>query len=269
MDLINSPTRKQLIDQEYDDWKLTTNWLGKTLEHYAVLPSTQELALKRAQDDVKDGTIIIADSQTNGRGQLKRTWHSSDSKGLWFSLIIKPELESENAHHLTLLTAVALSETIRAVSSIQPKIKWPNDILIKDKKVAGILTETKTDHLKIRYAVIGIGLNLNQSAMHADIQDHATSLKIESSKRFDKKLFLNAFLTRFEGLLEIYLKDGFDSVKGEWLKHAFRLGEVIHYKTAGVNKRGVLAGISDDGALLIKNENNELKPLYSAEIMWF
>lgn len=260
-----------LSNQSRYDQKLKTKWLGKSMEHYAKIDSTQRLALKRAEEGVEDGYVIIADQQTKGRGRREKTWYSNNTDGLWFSIVLRPKISPSKAQHLTFLAAIVMTEAVEAITQIKPMIKWPNDLLINDKKVAGILTEMKAERNQVKYVVIGIGLNINQEASDFDlnIRERATSLKVELNQIFQKRRLIEEILTRFETHYQTYLKNGFDPVKKKWLQSAYRLGQMLDYTIDGVKKRGDFVGIDDEGALLVKDEQNQLQALYSAEIKWF
>src|SRR5690554_2579049 len=143
-------------------WGLDTEWIGKKIIHKQTTTSTQIVAHKLAQENCEHGTIVIADEQTKGKGRMNRPWHSSKKKGIWMSIILRPAILPYRAPQLTLLTATVLADVINEHIGIRPQIKWPNDILINNKKTAGILTEMQAEQDQIQYVVIGVGLNVNQ-----------------------------------------------------------------------------------------------------------
>lgn len=251
-------------------WGLDTEVLGQTIEYHDQLTSTQDLAHTRARENKPNGYLIVADSQTNGRGRLKRPFSSMNKNGAWFSFILKPPLSPVEAQKLTLLTAVSLVRTIKQKTNVQPQIKWPNDILIQDKKLAGILTEMQAEQDQIHYMVIGVGVNINQEQEEfpSDIAEFVTSLFIETGERYKRRYFIQDFLKHFERLYNDMLENGFDCIKKEWEAHAFCLGETLHYKLGNEKKHGQFIGIHDDGALLIKHKD-KIDRIYSAEIDWF
>lgn len=252
-------------------WGLNTKWLGKILEHYPVLDSTQRLAMEKAQAGVKEGLVVVADKQTTGKGRRQHTWHSNHSGGVWFSFVIRPKLIPTKAPQLTLLTAIAVVRAIETVTKLKPAIKWPNDILIGDKKIAGILTEMQAEHDEIHYVVIGIGLNVNQPSneFNHDIKSIATSLLIETGHTYHKQAIIQAILTHFEMIYHDYLINGFGPIKQQWLPYAYRLGDMIRYTINGEDNHGIFLGIDNDGSLIIEDEQQQKQNLYSAEIKWF
>lgn len=143
-------------------WDLETNWLGKSIIHKDITKTTQEIAHQAARNAAPHGTVVIANEQTKGKGRMGRTWYSSKNKGVWMSIILRPKLVPQQATLLTLLTATVLADVLSRITTNSVTIKWPNDILMHDKKLAGILTEMQAEQDQIQYVVVGIGLNVNQ-----------------------------------------------------------------------------------------------------------
>lgn len=251
-------------------WGLETKWLGHHIIHKEETPSTQLIGHEAARENAPDGTIIIAEEQTAGRGRMKKNWFS-DKEGLWTTLLLRPSIPANKASELTLLTAVALRDALHQLTDLPIGIKWPNDLLIGDKKLCGILTEMQGEQDRIDYVLIGIGLNVNQDETSWDtsIRDIATSLKIETGKAWDKKEIVQTLLKYFENTYEMYLKDGFKTIKSRWEKNAFKIGETIKIKTFREEWEGRFIGISDEGALIAESSDGSPVTLYSAEIAWF
>lgn len=266
--LIHQPDK---VSENTIYWGLPTEWLGKQIEHYQMIDSTQTLALKRAQEGCEQGLVIISDKQTAGKGRRMREWYSNNDDGIWLSFVIRPNLVPAQAPQLTLLTAIVLVKVIEATTGLKPKIKWPNDVLIGKKKVAGILTQAQAEHDHIHYAVIGIGLNVNQTDFKlSEMKSYqATSLKIETNQTFLKTELIQLFLSHFESLYQIYLTEGFAPIKQKWLESAYRLGEQLCFKVNGVEKTGIFVDLSDDGCLIVEDDQQKREKLYSADINWF
>lgn len=252
-------------------WGLNTKWLGRTIIHRTTTESTQFVAHEAARDGAKHGTVIIADEQTKGKGRMNREWHSSKDQGIWLSIILRPELLPYLAAQLTLLTATVLADVVAKHASIKPQIKWPNDILIEQKKLSGILTEMQAEQDQIQYVVIGIGMNVNQelSELPDDIQNKATSLQIETGQRWDIKALIQEILQSFEVAYEEYIAKGFPPVKSKWESYGFKIGEMIQIKTMQDSWQSEFLGIAEDGALIATMRDGQPKNLYSAEIEWF
>lgn len=252
-------------------WGLNTKWIGKTLIHKQTTASTQIIAHEAAREGAKHGTIVIADEQTNGKGRMERTWYSTKDKGIWLSIILRPAILPYLAPQLTLLTATVLADAIHTFTNALPCIKWPNDILINNKKTAGILTEMQAEQDQIQYVVIGIGINVNQKEedLPVDIQNKATSLRIETNHQWPIKDLIQKILVTFEEKYDSYMKNGFPEVKHKWESFGFKIGEKITVKTMRDRWETIFLGIASDGALLTKTAEGKSKKLYSAEIEWF
>jgi BirA family biotin operon repressor/biotin-[acetyl-CoA-carboxylase] ligase len=252
-------------------WGLDTVWAGKTIIHKEKVSSTQHIAHDAARKNAAHGTTVIADEQKEGKGRMNRSWQSARDKGIWLSLILRPEIQPQLAPQLTLLTATVLADVLSMHTDTKPMIKWPNDILLNEKKCAGILTELQAEQDQIQYIVIGIGLNVNQSEAewNGSIRKKATSLKAETGKSWSIKELFQEFLTSFEKAYDAYMEKGFSEVKNKWESYGFRLGEKIKIKTMNKTWEALFSGLADDGALVIKEEDGELITLYSAEIDWF
>lgn len=250
---------------------LDTTWLGNTIIFKEQMPSTQTLAHELAQNQAEHGTVIIASEQTAGKGRMNRTWHSPKEKGMWLSMILRPTIFPYLAPQLTLLTATVLAQVIIEQTPLHPKIKWPNDILIHDKKVAGILTEMKAEQDQIEYVVIGIGLNVNQepSELPDDLKQRATSLYIESGNTYSIKSLIQEVLKAFEREYIAYMDQGFSNVKQKWEQYGYKIGQSIWMTTGQRRWQGTFLGIAEDGALLVRTAEQQDKKIYSAEIEWF
>ncbi|GAA0423123.1 biotin--[acetyl-CoA-carboxylase] ligase [Virgibacillus salarius] len=267
--IIGFPER---ITENTIQWGLKTKWLGKKVIHREVTNSTQVVAHQEAKENKGHGTVVIADEQKIGRGRMSRAWHSKRGSGMWLSMILRPELPPYLAPQLTLLTAVALADTISDMTGTEPLIKWPNDILFANqKKCAGILTEMQAEQDKIQYVVIGVGLNVNQqlSDWPEEIQERATSLQIETNQSWSIQSIIQEFLCTFEKTYDMYMKKGFVEIKKKWENYGFKIGEWITIYTLQEKKKAIFAGIASDGALLIRNESGKVERLYSGEIDWF
>src|SRR5699024_9371328 len=166
---------------------------------------------------------------TNGRGRMNRYWHSAKEQGIWLSMILRPNILPYLAPQLTLLTTTVLADVIGSHVKETPQIKWPNDLLLNDKKVAGILTELQAEQDQIKYVIIGIGINVNHSKsdLPNDIQNKATSLQIETGREWNKRDLIQDILYTFERMYHQFLTMGFDPIKECWEQYGYKLGEKI------------------------------------------
>lgn len=266
--IVNQP---DVINQSALQWGLQTKFLGKNIIHKASVPSTQPIAHDLARENKPHGTVIIAEEQTAAKGRMNRPWQSPKGTGIWLSMILRPEIMPHQAPQLTLLTATVLAEVIYEETNVSPQIKWPNDILIAGKKIAGILTEMQAEQDQIQYVVLGFGMNVNQEEqdIDPDLRDRATSIRIATEKKWDRTKMIQRILERFEQTYDLYLREGFSQIKKKWENFGFKVGQKISLTMQDEKVTATFIGISHDGALIIENANGEKVDLYSAEINWF
>jgi len=258
------------ISENTLQWGLETEWAGRTIIHKEIVNSTQTIAHEAARSNAAHGTAVIADEQIEGKGRMNRDWQSAKDQGLWLSLILRPEIQPQQAPQLTLLTATVLADVLSLYTETAPMIKWPNDILLNEKKCAGILTEMQAEQDQIKYIIIGIGLNVNQEEkeLTATIQNKATSLKAATGKDWSLKELFQTFMSAFEKAYDSYIENGFSEIKSKWESYGFKIGQQIRIKTMNKSWDALFTGISNDGALVIEEEDGNLTTLYSAEIDW-
>lgn len=246
---------------------LETDSFGQKLYVYEEVDSTQTIAHKLAREGAPSGTLIIADHQTAGKGRLGRSWFSPPGTGIWMSLIIRPDIPLSNAPQLTLLSAVALAQVLKEYAK-EVGIKWPNDLLIHGKKVAGILTELNAEPDRINYVVIGIGLNVNQEAEHfpEELGNVATSLRLETGTVISRNKLIIELIHRWEKVYSLYLEHGFAPIRTLWESYAVSLGREIIARTLQGDIKGYAEGITADGVLLLRDEQGVVHQIYSADI---
>lgn len=263
--IVNTP---DIVTENKIRLGLQTSKLGQVIHYEESVPSTQKIAHDLAGNGAVEGTLVIADEQTAGRGRLMREWHSSLGNGVWMSLILKPHLPPQKAPQFTLITAVAVVQAIEEVTELQPQIKWPNDILINGKKVTGILTELQAESDKINSIIIGIGMNVNHSIEHFpdEIQSIATSLAIEQGAQLSRAKVVQTILERMESLYTLYMKEGFTPIKLLWESYAVSIGKRIRARTINGTIEGTALGITADGVLKIEDQAGIVHQIYSADI---
>jgi BirA family biotin operon repressor/biotin-[acetyl-CoA-carboxylase] ligase len=247
---------------------LKTETLGRNIHFEETVTSTQKIAHKLAYDGVPEGTLLVAEEQTSGRGRLNRAWHSPKYTGVWMSLILRPNLPPAKAPQLTLLTAVAITQAIEEVTGLRADIKWPNDILINKKKTVGILTEMQAEADKINSIIIGMGINVNQEQENfpKELYSIATSLAIELGKPINRAELIQMILYKFETLYLRYLEHGFYPVKLLWESYAVSIGKRIIARTITGRLEGIAKGITEDGVLMLEDDNGHISYIHSADI---
>jgi BirA family biotin operon repressor/biotin-[acetyl-CoA-carboxylase] ligase len=247
---------------------LKTKILGTEIHYRESLSSTQKVAHQLANEGTPEGTIVVAEEQVNGRGRLDRSWYSPKHTGIWCSLILRPKISPQRSPQLTLLAAVGVVRGIEKATGIQANIKWPNDILINNKKVVGILTELQAEADRINAVIIGIGINVNQETEHfpESLRDVATSIAIEKGESCNRALILQEILYEIEQLYDEYLENGFSVIKTIWESHAVSIGKQITARTLNGTILGRALGITDDGVLIIEDDQGKKHNIYSADI---
>ncbi|WP_078382727.1 biotin--[acetyl-CoA-carboxylase] ligase [Sutcliffiella halmapala] len=247
---------------------LKTRDLGRVIHFEESVTSTQRIAHQLAHDGAVEGTLVVAEEQTAGRGRLNRAWYSPKYTGVWMSLILRPNLPPAKAPQLTLLTAVAIAQAIEEVTDLRTDIKWPNDILINKKKSVGILTEMQAEADKINSVIIGMGINVNQSLEHFPEELHsiATSLAIELGEPINRAELIQVILLKFEQLYHRYLEHGFYPIKLLWESYAISIGKKIIARTITGTLEGIAVGITEDGVLMLEGIDGEISYIHSADI---
>ncbi|WP_423798939.1 biotin--[acetyl-CoA-carboxylase] ligase [Neobacillus sp. SAB-20_R2A] len=247
---------------------LTTEFIGKNIHYEETVESTQKIAHRLSSENVPEGTVVIAEEQISGRGRMNRPWHSPKYTGIWMSLILRPNIPLTKAPQLTLLTAVAIVQAIEEVTSLNPEIKWPNDILLNGKKITGILTEMQAEADQIHSIIIGMGLNVNQTKddFPPELQNIASSLLIEKGDALSRASIIRSIFTHFEKLYLLFLEKGFYPIKLLWEGYAISIGKMIKARTLTGVIEGKALGITDEGVLKIEDASGVIHHVYSADI---
>jgi BirA family biotin operon repressor/biotin-[acetyl-CoA-carboxylase] ligase len=240
---------------------LKTKFIGRNIISHFSVPSTNSLALNLADEGAVEGTLVIAEKQTSGRGRLGRSWHSPPKTGLWFSLVLRPDLPPADMPGLSIVTATALAETIVAELKLDAKIKWPNDCLVEGLKVAGILTELSAELDKVRHVIVGTGINVNQAYRDFPpfIRRKATSLRIESGIEISRIEFLADFLLNFEKMYLQFKKSGLKPLLPKIKKRSSLLGREVRLKRGKKTIVAKAVDIGTDGALIVKRRKETLR----------
>ena len=242
--------------------------VGRDIRVFERTSSTNDVVEKLARDGVKEGVVVFAEAQTSGRGRLGRRWLSPPRKGLWFSVLLRPDLRPQAATQLTVAAATALLRAIRDQSGIMPEIKWPNDILIKGRKVAGVLTELSAELDQIKHLTLGVGVdvNLNASEFPADLRKTATSLKIEAGHPIHRAELAAAILRELDRDYERIRMSLFDQIADEWEAHCTTLGRRVTIQIGDRILQGEAEALDDDGALLLRTQHGHLERIIGGDV---
>lgn len=248
---------------------LATARLGTKFHYFSEISSTNTHARALAENGAGEGEIVIAETQNAGRGRLGRRWSSPPYANLYFSLILKPKLLPAHAPQVTLMAAVALADTVAAFIPGLPTIKWPNDIMLDGKKLAGILTELSCDAERVNYAILGIGVNLNypREMMPDEIRERATSVFESTQKTVSRESFLKGLiqaLDRCYGELEL---SGFSAIAARWEARFGLRGRRVRVESLDQTLTGRAKGIDRDGALLLEDDSGALQRIVAGDVI--
>jgi BirA family biotin operon repressor/biotin-[acetyl-CoA-carboxylase] ligase len=230
--------------------------------------STNSEAYRLAEDGAEEGTVIVADSQLQGKGRLGRIWHSPPGVNLYTSLILKPPILPVDAFQLTFLSAVAVARAIEASIATPPFIKWPNDILLNGKKVAGLLNEMSAETERVNFVILGIGVNLNMlpDQFPEDLRYPATSLAIESGRKINRLQFVRQLLESLDSLYTDYLNNGYGPIRDEWVARCGMIGCRVAVSGTSEQIEGIATGIDDSGALLVRKESGVMARVLAGDV---
>lgn len=264
--LISSPDRVNAANIQKH---LQTATYGRAIDYHASCGSTQNLAHDAAQAGAPDGTLIVSEEQTAGKGRLSRPWDSAAQKGIWMSLIVRPSLMPQQAPQMTLVAAVAIVRAIENVAGLEATIKWPNDIMINGKKMTGILTELQSEPDRVKAIILGIGMNVNQDEedFPMELKAIATSLKIACGSHIDRAKLIAEILTFLELYTTMYEKHGFAPIKLLWESYSNIAGKRIRAVMLNETVEGTALGISEEGLLELRLDNGTVRGIYSADIV--
>ena len=251
-------------------WKLKAGLFGKEVISYKKVDSTNDIAYHLAEKGVKEGTVILAEEQSKGKGRQGRSWASPSKGGIYMSCILRPKIAPNELPRVTLLAAVATARAIRAVTSLDVSIKWPNDIMLDGKKVCGILTEMKAEQDRAAFIILGIGVNVNTPVKQ--LPKGSTSLKDELARRGVKGSISRVELTKniLEKLDELYSlseRKGFSSVIEAWKGLSAMIGSRVKVTLSNRTFEGLAHDIDPDGSLIVRQDSGVLEKLSSGDIM--
>lgn len=260
--LVDEPT--DLLNPQNIYHNLKTKFIGKNILHFDTIGSTNDYA-KKIGNELIDGSVIISEEQTKGKGRLGRVWESKAGEGIWMSIILKPDLIPNKAPFITLIAGASIVKALN-ILGVDAKIKWPNDIIINNKKLSGILTELSAEIGRVNYIVVGIGMNVKDDDFDEELQNKATSLYKENYKvsRVD---IVKEILCQFEKLYLDYVEN---NDKREVLdicrKYSAIIDKEIYVIKNDERKLVNCIGINENGNLIIKNEEGKLEEIMSGEV---
>ncbi len=250
--------------------RLHTRAFGQTLHHLYRVDSTNAFAARLLGGDKPPahGTVVVAETQTAGRGRMGRSWFSTPEVGVYTSLILRPEISSSLAPLLTLGAAVAAHNSIERITGLDVDIKWPNDLLCGGKKICGILSELQAEVDRVRSMVIGVGINVNHTVMPEEIHAIATSLRLESGRVYSRIEILLDLLEEFERVYEEFTRKGPSAIIDPWTEcSSFARGKLLEVDDGVRHIKGVTLGLNALGALRIEQSGGAVEEIYSGDVI--
>ncbi len=232
---------------------LETRCVGREVIYFDQTDSTNAQARILADAGAVEGTVVIADNQSGGKGRLGRNWFSPSGVNLYLSVILRPTISPRFATQMTFLSAVAVAQAIEATGSFSPQLKWPNDVLLAGHKVAGLLNELNAETEQIHYLVLGVGVNLNMTAEQfpSDLRCPATSLLLDGGKIVSRRQFTQSLLSSLDQLYTSYLSQGFQPLKEEWERRCNVINQWVEVDYQSHQQVGQVTGVDETGALLL------------------
>lgn len=246
----------------------TKGSIGKEILFYEMVDSTNTLAELLAEEGKAEGTVILAETQKKGRGRHGRSWVSPPFVNIYMSIILRPEIEPKDATLLTLMSAVGCAHTLRKVSGLDVTIKWPNDLIVSEKKIGGILTDVHIENKKLKYAVIGIGLNVNMDFIElpSEIKDIATSLRIETGRIYSRTEILIEIINGIDYWYSILKEMKTKELLKEWELLTSTLGKEVRVVTVKETLTGIAESIDNKGMLVLKLPSGERRIISSGDL---
>ena len=246
--------------------------IGKVIHYQDEMESTNTTLLELGEKGASEGTVVIADRQTGGRGRLDRSWISPPGANLYISILFRPEIVASDAPLFTLIASIALIEVIQRLGVADTSIKWPNDIVIQEKKVSGVLTEMRSKREMVDFIVVGIGVNINMTREDVNsemgqVARIATSIKEHLGKDVDRAKFAADVLLELESRYQIFLSKGRAAIINEWTS---RWGDLNKQVIVTINEderfEGTAVGVDEKGYLLVKTDDGETKKVVAGDV---
>jgi BirA family biotin operon repressor/biotin-[acetyl-CoA-carboxylase] ligase len=242
--------------------------LGRNILHYFHIESTNAVALQQAAEGVEHGTVIVAEEQTAGRGRMGRAWYSEKCSGIYTSIILRPPLSPAAAPVLTLMAGLAAQKAVSTATGLAVDIRWPNDLLVNGKKVCGILTEMSAELDRLHAVVLGIGINVNHSQMPTELEDIATSLRMEAHRAISRVQVLAALLRELDRHYQLLLKNGNKAITERWeAASSYAHGKRVRVRAAGGEALATTAGVDRSGALRVQYDDGRQESLVAGEVV--
>lgn len=247
--------------------QLKGSMFAKKIHHFFRVDSTNQVALDLGYAGEPEGTVVLAEEQTAGRGRAGRNWHSERASGIYVTLLLRPKISPMQAPLLTMMAGLSAYAAIQEQTGLQPDVKWPNDLIMNGKKLGGILTEMHAEPNLVRFLIVGIGINVNQEKFPAELNSVATSLRAESGKNQSRLELLARLLRGFETDYNRFLRDGSSSVTERFAQvSSYARGKKVRVTNGSESYVGVTAGLRPEGLLQIQREDGALVTVLAGDV---
>jgi BirA family biotin operon repressor/biotin-[acetyl-CoA-carboxylase] ligase len=260
---------RALLDGRDIKSRLATGVIGSQVFAFGRVGSTNDVAAALARGGAPDGCLVVAEEQTRGRGRLGRKWYSPPSSGLWFSLVLKPRMRSDISATVSLASALGVADALEERYGISAAIKWPNDVVVRGRKICGILTEAEFSGSRLNFIVVGIGINLlgARADFPPDIRQIATSVLMESGGEVDRGEALAVLAGRIEARYLELQQHGFPGIRLEILRRSSLIGRMIRVETGADVLEGTAADIDQGGALILRETSGSLRRVLAGDVI--
>jgi BirA family biotin operon repressor/biotin-[acetyl-CoA-carboxylase] ligase len=247
--------------------QLKGSLLQRKIHHFFRTDSTNRVALELGAAGEPEGTIVLAEEQTAGRGRAGRNWHSEMATGIYVTLLLRPKISPVLAPLLTMMAGLSAHRAIQAQTGLLPDLKWPNDLTMSGKKLGGILTEMHAETTMVKFVIVGIGINVNQEKFPAELTLSATSLRLETGKSQSRLDLLVRLLREFETDYNRFLREGATSITERFLEiSSYARGKKVRVTNGSENYVGVTAGLSPEGFLRVEREDGKFETVFAGDI---
>ena len=247
--------------------RLRGSLFGKRIHHFFKVDSTNRVAMELGHAGQPEGTLVLAEEQTAGRGRAGRSWHSERAAGIYATLLLRPKLAPVQAPLLTMMAGLSARAAVVAAAGVTPDLKWPNDLMVRGKKLGGILTEMHAETTQVNFVAVGIGINANQQQFPGPLAETATSLRRETGRSIARIELLAKLLLEFESDYNRFLAEGpmsvvqrFESISG------YARGKRVRVNNGNEQFRGVTAGLTPEGLLRVERESGEIVTVIAGDV---
>jgi BirA family biotin operon repressor/biotin-[acetyl-CoA-carboxylase] ligase len=247
--------------------QLKGSMFAKKIHHFFRTDSTNRVAMELAYAGELEGTVVLAEEQTAGRGRAGRSWHSERASGIYVTLLLRPKISPVQAPLLTMMAGLSAHAAIQAQTGLQPDVKWPNDLMLNGKKVGGILTEMHAEPSLVRFVIVGIGINVNQEQFASELSNIATSLRAETGKAQSRLELLARLLREFETDYNRFLREGSRSITERFAQvSSYARGKKVRVSNGSESYAGVTAGLLPEGLLQVQRDDGALVTVFAGDV---